>query len=51
MAVLPPGVSSADFAFAIEQFATAVGRDWVRAEPTGKKPATLPLVVDARSFA
>ena len=29
MATLPPGVSSADFSTALEQFAEAVGPDWV----------------------
>ena len=29
MAVLPPGVSSADFTSALRQFAAAVGNDWV----------------------
>jgi (+)-pinoresinol hydroxylase len=29
MAILPPGVSAADFASALKEFEAAVGKDWV----------------------
>lgn len=38
MAVLPPGVSAADFATALREFGSAVGKDWVLTDPDDIHP-------------
>jgi 4-cresol dehydrogenase (hydroxylating) len=51
MAILPPGVSSTDFAAALAEFAAAVGRDWVLSSDEDLTPyrdhySPVPLAAD-----
>ncbi len=51
MAILPPGVSSADFSAALVEFAAAVGTDWVLASDEDLAPyrdhySPVPLAAD-----